>query len=132
MSIERPGQDDLYQEATAAYGPALGRLAQSYEADPEKRQDLLQEIHFALWRSFERFDFRCSLRTWVYRVAHNVAAAHAVRDRRFKSRNLVSLEALEGAPEDGCHSETTMDRQRALHWHFSAISPSLSRIRSNA
>jgi N-acetylneuraminic acid mutarotase len=36
-------------------------------------RDLLQEIHFQLWRSFAHFDHRCSLRTWVYRVAHNVA-----------------------------------------------------------
>jgi hypothetical protein len=26
--------------------------ARAYEADPDKRRDLLQEIHFALWRSF--------------------------------------------------------------------------------
>jgi DNA-directed RNA polymerase specialized sigma24 family protein len=34
----------------------------------------LQEIRIALWRSFANFDGRCSLRTWVYRVAHNTAA----------------------------------------------------------
>ena len=34
-------------------GPALGRLARGYEADSEKRRDLLQEIHLALWRSFK-------------------------------------------------------------------------------
>ncbi len=40
------------------------------------RQDLLQEIHAALWRSFHTFDNRCALKTWVYRVAHNTAASH--------------------------------------------------------
>lgn len=48
----------------------------------------------ALWRSLVAFDGRCALRTWVYRVAHNVAASHALRDRRH-GRALVSLEALE-------------------------------------
>ena len=46
-------QDELYGEAAAEYGPAIERLARSYEADPEKRRDLLQEIHLAIWRSFE-------------------------------------------------------------------------------
>jgi hypothetical protein len=32
---------------------ALGRLARAYEADPDKGRDLLPEIHFALWRSFD-------------------------------------------------------------------------------
>jgi len=45
-------QDDLYQDAADKYGSALERLARAYEADPEKRRDLIQEIHFQLWRSF--------------------------------------------------------------------------------
>ena len=87
--------DDLYQDAITAHGPALGRLASGYEFDPEDRRDLLQEIHLALWRSFEGFDGRCSLRTWVYRVAHNAATSHVIRSRRKKSRTLVSLEEIE-------------------------------------
>jgi RNA polymerase sigma-70 factor (ECF subfamily) len=90
-----PGQDDLYKEAVLAHGPALGRLARSYEADTEDRRDLLQEIHLALWRSFVTFDDRCSLRTWVYRVAHNAADSHILRSRRTKSKTLVSLEEME-------------------------------------
>lgn len=89
----------LYSEAVEQYGSALERLVRAYEADPEKRRDLLQEIHFQLWRSFQRFDARCSLRTWVYRVAHNVAASHVIRERRTFS-NLVSLEQLERLPDN--------------------------------
>lgn len=96
-----PDPRALYAEAAAAFGPALARLAQGYERDPHRRQDLLQEIHFALWRSLATFDGRCALRTWVYRVAHNVGASHAVRDRRGRARPLVSLEALENAPPAG-------------------------------
>ncbi|MCC6585489.1 MAG: hypothetical protein IT168_02115 [Bryobacterales bacterium] len=56
------GQDDLYEQAAAEYGAALARLARGYEADPDKRRDLLQEIHLALWRSFAGFVALCSLR----------------------------------------------------------------------
>ncbi len=91
-------QDDLYRDAADQFGPALERLARAYEADPDKRRDLIQEIHFQLWRSFQRFDARCSTRTWVYRVAHHVAASHVLRERRIFSR-LVSLEQLEMLPD---------------------------------
>jgi RNA polymerase sigma-70 factor (ECF subfamily) len=87
-------QDDLYQSAAAAHGPALIRLARACEADPDARQDLLQEIHLALWRSFALFDARCSLRTWIYRVAHNAAASHILRSRRIRSATLLSLEEV--------------------------------------
>ena len=98
-------RDELYEQAAAEYAPAIERLARSYEADPDKRRDLLQDLHFALWRSFERFDARCSLRTWVYRVAHNVAASHVTRQLRAKP--LMSLDDVELA-------DTSFDRAQRL------------------
>jgi RNA polymerase sigma-70 factor (ECF subfamily) len=104
-------QDDLYNEAAAQFGPALERLARAYEFDPEKRRDLLQEIHFAIWRSFSTYDSRCSLRTWIYRVAHNTATTIVVRQRRIYS-TLVSLEELDQlAAEDRGHS--AVDQRQA-------------------
>src|SRR5688572_32831220 len=87
-------QDARYAEAAAAFGPALERLARAYERDPDKRRDLLQEIHVALWRSLSRFDGRCSLRTWVYRVAHNTATSKVLRPQT----NAPSLVSLEDGP----------------------------------
>lgn len=110
ISTRRASQDELYQEAAAGHGAALERLARGYEADPDRRLDLLQEIHLALWRSFAGFDGRCSLRTWVYRVAHNVATSHVIRDHRRYSRTLVGLDALENL----C---TCDDREGAVDQH---------------
>jgi RNA polymerase sigma-70 factor, ECF subfamily len=88
-------QDDWYRKAVNEHGAALERLARAYEAGPEDRRDLLQEIHIALWRSFTGFDERCSLRTWAYRVAHNIAVTHIYRSRKAKKLNLLSIEDLE-------------------------------------
>jgi len=74
-------------------------LASAYEANPEERRDLLQDIHVGLWRSFIAFDGRCSLRTWVYRVAHNMATSHVIRQKR-KNSVLVTLEAIDAMPAD--------------------------------
>ena len=105
-------QDDLYRDAAAEFASAIERLARAYEADQEKRHDLIQEIHFQLWRSFQRFDGRCSLRTWVYRVAHHVAASHVLHERRRFSK-LVSLEELEALPDKG-QDASKADRQLNL------------------
>jgi len=90
-------REDLYDEAVRTHGAALDRLARAYEADPDRRRDLLQEIHLGLWRSFESFGGRCSLRTWLYRVAHNIATSHVVSDRRTRSRQLLSLDEMDVA-----------------------------------
>jgi RNA polymerase sigma-70 factor (ECF subfamily) len=76
------GEELSYEWIAREYGAALSRLAGAYEANAEQRRDLLQDIHFAVWRSLSVFDGRCSVRTWIYRVAHNTAYSHIARDRR--------------------------------------------------
>ena len=80
--VPRNAQDALYAQATAELGPAVARLAAATERDPTSQRDLLQEIHVALWRSFAVYQGQCSLRTWVYRVAHNAAATHVRKSIR--------------------------------------------------
>ncbi len=114
----RVRQDDLYRDAVENFGSALERLARAYEADGEKRRDLTQDIHFQLWRSFQQYDARCSLRTWVYRVAHHVAASHVIRERRI-FRTLVNLEDLEVLPDntagfDAREKRLNLDRLSSL------------------
>jgi RNA polymerase sigma-70 factor (ECF subfamily) len=106
-------QDDAYREAAATHGAALARLARGYEADPERRRDLIQEIHVALWRSLAGFDGRCSLRTWVYRVAQNVGASYVLRDQRRHARGFVSLAELDALPA-GDDTERAAERRLAL------------------
>jgi RNA polymerase sigma-70 factor (ECF subfamily) len=107
------GQEQRYAEAAAAFGPALERLARAYERDPDKRRDLLQEVHVALWRSLARFDGRCSLRTWVYRVAHNTATSKVLRPQT----NAPTIVALDDSLESiaaASSEEEALDRRRAL------------------
>lgn len=105
-------RDELYAIAVREHGPALDRLARGYEADAEKRRDLRQEIHFQLWKSFEVFDERCSLKTWSYRVAHNTAVSYVQRECR-KNAGLVSLEEIEREARGGA-AEPNIDQRRAL------------------
>jgi RNA polymerase sigma-70 factor (ECF subfamily) len=109
--MDRGSQDERYSTAAADHGPALERLARSYEADPAERRDLLQDIHFALWRSLALFDGRCSLRTWVYRVAHNTASSHVSRRKRTAKGK--SIEELEVA-DDSAGPEEIVGGQQLL------------------
>ena len=118
---QRGRQDELYRKVAQEYGEALARMVWAYEADAELRRDLSQEIHLALWRSLEKFNGRCSLRTWIYRVAHNVATSHIVRQARGKSLGtFLTLEEAESQAgiEDVEHSA---DRAQALSRLFALI-----------
>ncbi len=112
-------QDDRYTNAIAEHGQALARLVRAYEADAEIRRDLLQDIHIAVWRSFASFDERCSVRTWIFRVAHNTATSHVMRQRRGRPSVWVSLDDLElassaASPEDDADARRKLERLLSL------------------
>jgi RNA polymerase sigma-70 factor (ECF subfamily) len=112
LTIGASEQDRQYLGAVAAFGPALDRLARGYEADADLRRDLKQEIHTALWKSLPKFNGRCSLRTWVYRVAHNTAASHVLKHRR--KHAFVGLEELEAASNDDDPERDAIERDAKL------------------
>ncbi|HEX5007151.1 MAG TPA: RNA polymerase sigma factor [Hyphomonadaceae bacterium] len=109
MDARRLTQDELYARAAADFGPALGRLARAYERDADRQRDLLQDIHFAVWRSFESYEGRSSVRTWVYRVAHNIAASHVLKDKRARIAHWVDLDQIADAPDTAANSEAFED-----------------------
>ena len=117
------GDDDqqrLYEAAAAQYGPAIERIARAYEADPDERRDLVQDIHVALWRSLAGFDGRCAIGTWTWRVAHNAAASYVGRRRRRPAAHrLATLEELADAadpddPETAAGERQVLERLDAL------------------
>lgn len=109
--------DKLYERCADEFGPALDRLAAAYEAGPDARRDLLQDIHTALWRSLRGYDGHCSLRTWTFRVAHNVASTHVARSMRAKTASWISLEEAEpiaAGSEAAVHDGIALQRLMAL------------------
>jgi RNA polymerase sigma factor (sigma-70 family) len=94
----KASQDTRYLAAAREHGAMIERLARGYEADPELRRDLVQEIHAALWRSFAIFAGQCSEKSWVHRIAHNVGVTHMMTGRRRRKLPLVGLEQIEELP----------------------------------
>jgi RNA polymerase sigma-70 factor, ECF subfamily len=65
------------------YGPAIRRLCAAYTASAGDREDLAQEIALNLWTALPRFRGAASERTWLYRIAHNVALTYVHKARRY-------------------------------------------------
>lgn len=93
-------QDARYLDAARTHGAMIERLARGYEADPDLRRDLVQEIHAALWRSFAIYEGQCAEKSWVHRIAHNVGVTHMMTGRRRRKMALVGLEQIEEFPDD--------------------------------
>lgn len=99
MTKSVTSQNEQYEVAALQFGEAIGRLAYAYERDADKRKDLVQDIHFELWRSFKLFDGRSSLRTWVYRIAHNTGASHILKNKRISQNTYLNIEDIGEIPD---------------------------------
>ena len=58
------------------------KVASVYTNTIEDRKDLVQEIIYQLWKSFDSFNQKSGLSTWMYRVAMNVAIYHLKISKR--------------------------------------------------
>jgi RNA polymerase sigma-70 factor (ECF subfamily) len=58
------------------------KIASIYTNSIEDRYDLIQEIIYQLWKSFDSFNQKSSLSTWMYSVAMNVSIYHLKSGKR--------------------------------------------------
>ena len=75
-----------FSELMEAYAAPVRRLCAAYAVSGADREDLFQDIFLAVWRALPAFRGESSVRTWIYRIAHNVALTWQTRDRRRQSR----------------------------------------------
>jgi RNA polymerase sigma-70 factor (ECF subfamily) len=72
---------------------AFGKIVDAYQnrvygfvkrmvRDPEDAADVAQEVFIRAFQAFGRFDGRSSLRTWLFRIAHNLCIDRARRNDR--------------------------------------------------
>jgi RNA polymerase sigma-70 factor, ECF subfamily len=68
------------------FAAPIRRLCAAYAFNAADREDLFQDIFLAVWRALPAFRGDASVRTWLYRIAHNVAFTWQTRDRRRQHR----------------------------------------------
>jgi RNA polymerase sigma-70 factor (ECF subfamily) len=103
-------------ELFEVYQPALRRLVSAYVVNSADREDLLQEIAAGIWKSLPGFRGDSSERTWIYRIAHNIAIRNSSQVRA-RSARAPGLEMPFDRPSGERSAEDALllgERQRAL------------------
>jgi RNA polymerase sigma factor (sigma-70 family) len=83
----------LVEQIVADYEQPLRRLSNCYTRESSIAEDLFQEIVLALCCALPQYRGECTVRTWVYRIAHNVAISFAAKGRRDRQRSRPLSEA---------------------------------------
>ena len=107
---------------------ALRRLAASYERDPSKQQDLVQDIWLAVWQALPRFRGECSERTFVFRIAHNRAVSHVDHWQRRRTDCLDEDAPLATSQPDPEHALSAQQRHERLRTAVQSLPIALRQI----
>ena len=108
----RRGDEATFAALIERYQRALLRVALLYVADQSVAEELVQETWLGLLQSLARFEGRCSLKTWIFRILVNRAKTRGIRERRS-----VPFSALRSAADDGAESTVDLAEFDAQgHW----------------
>lgn len=102
-----------FEDIARQHAPLIRRIARSYESNPARAEELVQEIHVALWQALPRFRGEASLRTFVARIAHNRSISHVAREAR-EPRSVALDETLHAADPTPEQQVTRQDLKTKL------------------
>ncbi len=120
VSESRRALEEQFDRILGDYGAAISRVAYSYEAVAGIREELVQEIALAIWQALARFRGECSVRTFVFRIAHNRGLSHVWR-RRPPHEPLQDLEEADQPIDPRPHPEEQIARADQREELMSAI-----------
>lgn len=92
---------------------SFGRVVDAYQArihgfvlrmvrDEEEALDLTQDVFVRAYQSLSSFDGRCSLRTWLFRIAHNLCVDRH-RRKRLRGHERTLAQDPDTLPEEADH-----------------------------
>jgi len=58
------------------------KVASIYTDRKQDQQDLIQDIYFQLWKSFDTFEERSKISTWLYRISLNTSIQYLKKKNR--------------------------------------------------
>jgi len=114
-------QEQRFAEWTRDHGAIFYRVVNGF-ASGDDRNDLLQEMLLAVWKSIPAFRGQAKATTYLYRVCHNAALLWIRTQKNYQRR----IERLSGfAPDDPSHSPDSAmdDRLTALYSAIRELKP---------
>ncbi len=88
----KAGSPSAWREVLATHGPRLLAYATRMLGDRGTAEEILQDSLMNIYKNIDRFDGRCSIKSWMYRAVHNrsideIPSGNSKCRRRFAGRS---------------------------------------------
>ena len=119
----RIAEDALVERCRQRDMDAFGKIVDAYQSrvfgfvrrmvkNSEDASDVTQEVFIRAYQSFDRFDGRSSLRTWLFRIAYNLCVDRSRRAKRAPAPTSLEGNFAQDEPLD--FADHRVDPQGAL------------------
>ncbi len=110
MAAAEPDEAELIRDSIAGDNPAFGELVKRHRSfvmalayrlcgDRARAEDIAQDVFIRVWQALPGFRFQAAFRTWLYRIATNVAIEQLRHARPTADIESIPLAASD-TPED--------------------------------
>jgi len=89
---------EAFSKIVDAYQARVFGFVRRMVRNEEEALDVTQDVFIKAYRHLERFDGRSSLRTWLFRIAHNLCIDRARRRRRLPDETSLEPADADGVP----------------------------------
>ena len=97
----RDGDERAFTALIGAYNATLLRVVMAHVGTRAVAEEVVQETWLGVLRGLDRFEGRSSFKTWIFRIATNIAKTRGVREHRVVPfPTLAADEALDGPAVD--------------------------------
>ncbi|WP_196891947.1 RNA polymerase sigma factor [Aureivirga marina] len=89
------------------------RICKIYAKSPLEPKDLFQETVYELWKSFNSFQGKSDIKTWIYRITLNICIRSKEKSDR-KNHLISSLDSIQITPADAPIDHEKQEKYDAL------------------
>ena len=121
------GDEDAYRELVESYGPRLNYYLRKLMAQPEKADDVAQEVWLDVLRQLPRLHDLGAFRTWLYRIAHGKAMLEFRRNGRSPTTT-IDFEQIAARLFGQSGNDLHQHRLSEIHWRTVGMFQPVSQI----
>jgi RNA polymerase sigma-70 factor (ECF subfamily) len=105
-------EDWAIETLHARYTPAMLGIALRYTENASVAEDIVQEAWIGVMRGIARFEGRCSLKTWIFRILHYRARSWRSKERQTVSFSLLRQSEHSSGSTDECMAARLLAAQQ--------------------
>jgi len=105
--------DSVFHEIYEKYHQDVYQFIFYMVKDRELAEDLVQEVYIRVLKSYDKFQGKSSIKTWMFSIARNVTIDHYRKQRKERLKNFITLAKEENL--DILRDERPIPEEIVLH-----------------